>query len=105
MKIFLKVLSCLLPIIILTACSENSEDQSNTDKTETISKEDMSAVSNISRTEVIKDILRSYYQDLENESPDISDYYAPIVNKFYGGNNFTRDKIGGSLKNSFQSSS
>jgi hypothetical protein len=50
----------------------------------------------------IADKLRAYYDDLEQEQMDESNYFAPVVEAFYSQKNQNREKIGEIIRSGFE---
>lgn len=50
----------------------------------------------------VKKILTDYYQALESEDPNIADFYAPVIQRFYSAKNVGQDHVSQSLKQSYK---
>ncbi|MEO0899378.1 MAG: hypothetical protein AAFY71_23405 [Bacteroidota bacterium] len=103
-----KILKYLLLVVVLLslyACGEEANsEQPITQKQEKILKEkEKSLPAQPTEEDMIMKILKDYYVALENESVDIADFYAPVIEKFYGADSFHQDAVLRSLKQSFKS--
>ena len=103
----------LIIIILLAAVGCSDEPQQETvDSQEQVDSEMKSGEDpfentedsqSLEATEQIKEILLTYYQDLSREAIQESDYFAPVVEKFYGQENRSREQVAKSIRNGFQS--
>ncbi len=89
-----------LSFLCLTACDDKKKETPPEEVRDSLVQQATEG-SPPSPEKQIEKILKNYYKDLEGENPNIEDYYAPVVDKFYSADSFRRAKIGESLKRSF----
>jgi len=91
----------LIGILLVSCNSEKSSEEEELPK-DSLAKEETAISQEKGNPEAqIEKILRDYYLALEEEDPDITDFYAPVVEKFYSADSFMRSKVGESLERSF----